>query len=94
MVIARVAPESRGVLCPGLADRGDDFLAPREQLANKLEADASAGADNDPGRHVLVGVQGVWDLIHFYTRDMIENDSRWVMTSRTDWIDLQAVRPV
>lgn len=56
MVTASLAPERTGMGSPGLAHRGYDALVPGEQLLDKLQANASAGTEDQPCGEVLIGV--------------------------------------
>jgi hypothetical protein len=66
MIAAGLPPQCTGMGSKGLPGRGYYALMSRKKLAHKLEADASAGAHNQPGGAVLIGVQDVGYLIHRY----------------------------
>jgi len=66
MIAASLPPQSTRMGSKGLAGRGYYALMSRKKLAHKLEADASARANDQPGGAVLIGVQDVGYLIHRY----------------------------
>lgn len=64
VVAAGLPPQGGGMGGVGLADGGYDAFTTLKQLADELQADASARTEDEPGRGIAICVEHVGDLVH------------------------------